>query len=224
MKEAPLTESKLRILRACTGFKDNASLFSLLQLYVDADLEGGTMDTFNWVLRQRVVLVPGANHKCNMHVTPKILSAVKILNFLASNEWTFVRCSNGITPFCTPWQLADAVDSDMADKHYFQEATLKSLADVKKFAMGAKFDPPQTLNGLIRIFTKYIRLLEVLFGNQFHYLQWVLQLRDGLDLHDCSLESCITPPLMINLLWQVHQDAQQFFNAREKWDDSKPLH
>jgi hypothetical protein len=108
-------------------------------------------------------------------------------DFLANNDWTFDGCSNGITPFCTPWRLAEAVNSDMAHERYFQEATPKSPADVKKFATGAKFDPPQTLHGLTKIFTNYIRLLGVLFGNQCHHLHWVLQLKDGLDQHERSL-------------------------------------
>jgi hypothetical protein len=33
----------------------------------------------------------------------------------------------------------------------------------------------------------------------------------------------MTPSLMINLLWQVHQDSQQFINACEKWEDGEPL-
>jgi hypothetical protein len=78
---------------------------------------------------------------------------------------------------------------------------LKSPADIKKFATGAKFNPPQTLYGLTRIFTNYIHLLEVLFGNQCHHLHWVLRLRDGLDLYKHSLEFRVTPSLMINLLW-----------------------
>jgi hypothetical protein len=100
---------------------------------------------------------------------------------------------------------------------------LKSLADIKKFATGTKFNPTQTLHGLTRIFINYIRLLEVLFGDQCHHLHRFLWLRDGLDLHKHSLESHVTPLLMINLLWRVHQDAWQFFDACEKWDDGKPL-
>jgi hypothetical protein len=49
-KEACLTDSKLRILCACSGFKVNAALFSSLQLYLDANREGGMMDAFSWVL------------------------------------------------------------------------------------------------------------------------------------------------------------------------------
>jgi hypothetical protein len=66
---------------------------------------------------------------------------------------------------------------------------LKSPADLKKFATGAMFEPPRTLHGLTRIFTNYIRLLEVLFGDQCHHLHLVLHLRDGLDLHERSLVS-----------------------------------
>ncbi len=100
---------------------------------------------------------------------------------------------------------------------------LKSPVGIKKFAKSAKFDPPQTLHGLTRVFTNYICLLEVLFGDQCHHLHLVLRLRDGLDLHKRSLESRVTLFLMINLLWQVHQDFRQFFDACEKWDDGKPL-
>jgi hypothetical protein len=117
------------------------------------------------------------------------VAAVKSLNFFANDDLTFDGCSNGIIPFCTPWRLAEAVNSDMANKQYFQEAMLKSQVDIKTVATGARFDPPQMLHGLTRIFTNYIRLLEMLFGNQCHHLHLVLRLRDGLDLHMHSLES-----------------------------------
>jgi hypothetical protein len=110
-KEAHLTDSKLRILRVCYRFEDNAALFSPMQLYLDANREGGTTDMFSWVLHQRVVSVPGATHKCYVHITPKIVAAVKTLNFLANDDRTVDECSNEITPFCTPWRLAKAVNS-----------------------------------------------------------------------------------------------------------------
>jgi hypothetical protein len=47
---------------------------------------------FGWVLRQQIVSVPGATHKCNVHITPKIVSAVKYLNFLLNDDLTFDRC------------------------------------------------------------------------------------------------------------------------------------
>ncbi len=48
--------------------------------------------------------------------------------------------------------------------------------------------------------TNYSRLLEVLFGPDCPYLNFVLQLRDGLVEHERILESSITPTLMIHLL------------------------
>ncbi len=48
--EARLMDSKLRILCVCSRFEDNAALFSPSQLYLEVDREGGTMDTFSWVL------------------------------------------------------------------------------------------------------------------------------------------------------------------------------
>ncbi len=37
-------------------------------------------------------------------------------------------------------------------------------------------------------------------------------------MHELVLESSITPTLMIQLLWKVHQDTRQFFTLCERWD------
>jgi hypothetical protein len=37
------------------------------------------------------------------------------------------------------------------------------------------------------------------------------------------LESRITPILIINLLWKVHQDSRQFFTYCERWDSGELL-
>jgi hypothetical protein len=50
-KEAHLTDSKLRILCACSGFEDDVALISPSRLNLDADREGGMTDMFSWVLR-----------------------------------------------------------------------------------------------------------------------------------------------------------------------------
>jgi hypothetical protein len=47
MKEACLTDSKLRILHAYSGFKEDAAMFSPLQQYLDANRVGGMMDTLS---------------------------------------------------------------------------------------------------------------------------------------------------------------------------------
>ncbi len=49
------------------------------------------------------------------------------------------------------------------------------------------------------------------------------RLHDGLDLHECILETRIIPTLIINLLWKVHMDACQFFDSCEKWDNGEVL-
>ena len=96
---------------------------------------------------------------------------------------------SGITPFAVPWRSADAVNQDLADERCFLEATLKSPADIKKHVMGTPFDMPTTLQGLVRVLTNYSRLLEVIVGCDCLHLIFVLQLRDGFDLHERVLES-----------------------------------
>jgi hypothetical protein len=221
-RDARLSDAKLRILQACTGRGDDGP-FVPSKLYLKVDQEGGTTETFSRVLRRLVVTVPGSPHKCNVHITPKIVLAAKTLNFSANDDMTFDGCQNGITPFATPWRTADANNNDLADDRYFNEATLKSPADIQRHATGTKFEPPQSLQGLVRVLTNYVRLPEVLFGEWCPHMQWVLRLRDALDSHERLLENRITPILMINLLWKVHQDSRQFFVGCAQWEDGEPL-
>ena len=148
---------------------------------------------------------------------------MKTLNFSANDDRTFLGCTSGITPFAVPWRSADAVNQDLVDERCFSEATLKSPADIKKHAMGTTFDAPTSLQGLVRVLTNYSRLLEVIFGCECPHLILVLQLQDGLDLHERILDNRVTPTLMINLLWKVHQDSRQFFNHCEKWETGEVL-
>ena len=198
-RDARLSEAKLRILQACAGHDDGGP-FLPSKLYLEVERDGGTTDTFGRVLRRLVVTVLGSAHKCNVHITPKIVLAAKTLNFSANDDMTFEGCSNGITPFATPWRTAEANNSDLADERYFNEATLKSPADIKRHATGAKFAPPQSLQELVRVLTNYVRLLEILFGDRCIHMIWVLRLRDALDSQERLLENRITPVLMINLL------------------------
>ena len=220
-RDTRLSAAKLRILQACAGGMEDGP-FVPSKLYLEVDREGGTTDTFSRVLRRLVVTVPGSQHKCNVHITPKIVLAAKTLNFSANDDMTFDGCQNGITPFATPWRTADENNSDLANDRYFNDATLKSPADIKRHATGAKFEPPQSLQGLICVLTNYVRLLEVMFGDSCTHMQWVLRLRNALDYHERLLETRITPVLMINLLWKVHQDSCQFFVDCERWEDGEP--
>ena len=128
-KDSRLTESKLRILRACSG-EDDGQPFTPSKFYVEVEREGCNKDTVGRILRRMAVTVPGSAHKCNIHVTPKIVEAVKSLNFSSNDDRTFVGCTGGITPFAVPWRTEDAVNSDIAEERYFDEATLKSPADI----------------------------------------------------------------------------------------------
>ncbi len=174
-RDARLSYAKLRILPACAGWDDGLS-FVPSKLYLKVDREWGTLGTFSRVLCRLVVMVPSSPHKCNVHATSKIVLAAKTLNFSANNDLTFDGCSNGITPFAMLWRTAEANDSNLKEDRYFHKATLKSSADIKWHATGPKFDPPQSLQGLVRVLTNYVRLLKVLFGDWCPHMQWVLQL------------------------------------------------
>ncbi len=221
-QDARLSDAKLRILQACAGWDDGLS-FVPSKLYLEVNREGGTTDTFSRVLYRLVVTVPGSPHKCNVHITSKIVLAAKTLNFSANNDLMFDGCSNGITPLAMPWHTAEANNSNLAEDRYFREAMLKSPADIKRHATGPKFNPPQSLQGLLQVLTNYVRLLEVLFGDWCPHMQWVLQLRDALDSHERLLENWITPVVMINLLLKVHQDSRQFFAGCERWEEGEPF-
>jgi hypothetical protein len=95
-RDARLVEAKLRILQACAGQDDGFS-FSPSKLYLKVDREGGTTDTFSRVLCRLVVTVPGSPHKCNVHITAKIVSAAKTLNFSADDDLTF-DTDNWVSP------------------------------------------------------------------------------------------------------------------------------
>jgi hypothetical protein len=115
------------------------------------------------------------------------------------------------------------VNNDLAKERYYQESTMKSTVDVRKQESSSRFDPPRSLQGLVRVLTNYIRLVEVLFCNKCPYLLCVIQVQDRLDYHKRLLEGRVTPALMINVLWRVHQDARQFFNRCEKWEEGEAL-
>jgi hypothetical protein len=90
------------------------------------------MENYSRIMRQLVVAVPGSAHKCNVHITPKLVATVKSMNFSGDDDRTYVGCSKGITPFSVPWLSAETVNNDLAEEIYYQQLTLKSTADVKK--------------------------------------------------------------------------------------------
>ncbi len=141
VKEAKLTESKIKILHVCSR-EDNKSLFVLPKVYSKVDQEGHTTDNYSWVMRRLVVAVPGSAYKCNVHITPKLVAMVKMFNFSANDDQTFDGCAKGITLFAVPWLLAKAVNSNLAEERYYQESTLKTTADARKRESSSRFEPP----------------------------------------------------------------------------------
>ena len=87
-RDARLSEAELKILQACAG-QDDGLPFTPIKLYLEVDREGGTTDTFSCVLCRLVVTVPGSPNKCNVHITAKIVSAAKTLNFSANDDLAF---------------------------------------------------------------------------------------------------------------------------------------
>ena len=221
-KDKKLSDPKLRILQACSGHGDSHT-FQLSKFYAELDKNGLTTDNCGMALRRLVVTVSGSAHQCNVHISPKVLAAAKTLNFSSNDDRTFVGCTSGITPFAVPWRSAEAVNEALADERYFDEATLKSPADIKKHVMAGTFEAPTSLQGLTRVLTNYVRLLEVMFESDCPHLTTVMQIRDGLVHHERVLESRITPVLIVNLLWKIHQDSRQFFTHCERWDSGELL-
>ncbi len=148
IKGAKLTKSKLRILRACSG-EDDRSLFILSKVYAEVDREGHTTGNYSRIMRRLVVAVPGSAHKCNVHITPKLVATVKLMNFSGDDDQTYVGCSKGIIPFSVPWLSAEMVNNDLAEERYYQQLTLKSTADIRKRESSSRFDPPTSLLGLV---------------------------------------------------------------------------
>ncbi len=99
---------------------------------------------------------------------------------------------------------------EAAEEEYYQQSTVKMTADVCKHQAAAKFDVPLELLGLYRLFNNYCKLLLVLFGPKCPHLTLVLAIRDGLELHEHSLELKLTKLLCLHLLWRIHFDTRQF--------------
>jgi hypothetical protein len=115
------------------------------------------------------------------------------------------------------------MNKDIAEEAYFEQATLKSLADICKHVASAKVELPASHLGLVRVFNNYIHLLEVMFGDVCNHLIYVWAIRDGLEEHKTGLESQITQPICLHLMWRVHHDARQVFLSCKGWNNGEAL-
>jgi len=221
-KDSKLTPAKKHILQACAGIADDEA-FVAEPVFRDMDAEGGTSEALGRILRKRLMPVPNSPHRTNIYTTPQLIVTVKSFNFSSNGDKTHAGCTKGITVFATPWRTVEAMNEDAAEETYFEAATLKSVADIRKHVTGAKVELPSTFQGLLRVFNNYARLLEVLFGAECDHLTMVLAIRNGLDQHETDLELRLTPVLILHLMWRVHHDARQFFVACEAWNQGEPL-
>ncbi len=86
--------------------------------------------------------IAGSLHKSNIHVTPLLVATIKSLSFAANGDKTHAGCTKGITPFGTLWRSVEAMNEDTAKEGYFNQATLKTPADIRKHATSAKVELP----------------------------------------------------------------------------------
>ncbi len=221
-KDSKLTVAKKSILQACCGHADKDT-FETPVIYLDMDVEGGTTDALGRILRQRMKTIAGSPHKSNIYVTPQLVVTIKSLSFAANGDKTHAGCTKGITPFGTPWRSVEAMNEDTAKEGYFDQATLKSPADICKHATSAKVELPRFHLGMVRVLNNYTWLLEVLFGDDCDHLMHVRAIRDGLEDNEMDLEARITQTLCLHLMWRIHHDARQFFMACERWEDGEIL-
>ncbi len=79
------------------------------------------------------------------------------------------------------------------------------------------------LLGVVQVLNNYLRVLNVLFGDWCPPLLMELEIWDGLEDQEFNLELQLTQPLILHLMWRIHQDAQQFFVACEGLETEESL-
>ncbi len=147
-KDSKLTVAKKKILLACCGQADKDT-FTTPGVYMDMEVEGGTTDALEQILRRWMKTIVGSPHKSNIHVTPQLVVTIKLLSFAANENKTYAGCTKGITIFGTPWRSVEAMNEDAAEEAYFDQARLKSPADIRKHATSAKVELPRCHLGLV---------------------------------------------------------------------------
>ncbi len=81
---------------------------------------------------------------------------MKSLSFSSNGDKTHAGCTKGVTIFGTPWRSVEAMNEDMAEEAYFEQATFKSPADIRKHVRSAKVELLASHLGLVRVFNNYV--------------------------------------------------------------------
>jgi hypothetical protein len=218
-----LSAIQMEWLEACAGHEDDRMEFQRPPIYDELEAAGGTKDAALTVLRRRCVEVKGTRHKCRVHVTSKMAVTFKTGNFSAGNDRTFDGCTAGVKPFAVPQLSQKQAHEDTLERQSFEEATHRSQADNKKYLAGQRFLPPTSLVGVLRNLNNYICWTESMFGGDCPHLLMVVRLRDALDDNEDALEVALCRYLRMSILWKVHEDSRQFFDACEKWSRGEPM-
>jgi hypothetical protein len=140
--------AKKKILQVCCGQADKDT-FTTPGVYMDMDVEGGMTDALGQILQQRTKTMVGSPHKSNIYVTPQLVGTVKSLSFAGNGDKTHAGCTKGITIFGTLWRSVGAMNEDMAEEGYFDQAMLKSPVDIRKQTTSAKVELPRSHLGLV---------------------------------------------------------------------------
>jgi hypothetical protein len=171
-KDSKLTVAKKAILQACCGHADSTT-FVVPTVYLDMEVEGGMSEVIGQILWKQLKAIHGSPHKTNVDITPQLVAMVKSLSFSLNEDKTHMGCTKGVTIFGTPWRLVEAMNEDMAEEAYFEQATLKSPADIRKHVTSAKVELTASHLRLVRVFNNYVHLLDVMFGEDCDQLTYV---------------------------------------------------
>jgi hypothetical protein len=150
-KDSKLTVAKKAILLACCGQADS-TMFLAPTVYLDMEMEGGTSKAIGQIFRKQLKAIPRCPHKTNVYITPQMVATVKSLSFSSNGDKTHVGCTKGVTIFGTPWRSVEAMNKDMAKEACFEQAMLKSPADIRKHVTSAKVELPASHLGMVRVF------------------------------------------------------------------------
>jgi hypothetical protein len=218
-----LSTTRLQTLQAAAGINDDGDAWGLSKFYQEMQREGLSVDAIHAGLRRCCVPAVGSRHRARVHVTRAMAVTGKTCNFSASNDSTFEGCTLGVTPFAVPHLRATEAHEEELDSNAFEDATLRTQADNKKFMAGRKFTPPNKISDVIKSLNNYVLWIEVLFGSWCPHLLMVTKLRDVLyDLEE-DLDRALDKYLCLTILWKVHEDARRFFHQCDTWSQGEVM-
>jgi hypothetical protein len=147
-KEFKLMAAKQRILQACAGIT-HVNKFEVEQVYWDMEAKGGSSDALGRILRKCLKPILLSPYKTNIHITPQLVATIKTFSFLSNGDKTYAGCTKGVTIFAVPWCMVDTINEDLAEDEYFEAATLKLVADIRKHTTSAKVELLTSLHGVV---------------------------------------------------------------------------